>query len=377
MSPWRLRGLHRQASQEDRLDNNEGEESNKFAMNNVCATDIFWGKGDSRERRTTVDGQEVVFTLKENYIQRPITSRGERQQRHMSNINVTKSHWEVRCRWWLLQYGVFPITVLYMAVFLAINFVFAALWSIQEGNCCADSTLSYTQIFDFAIQTATTIGYGGYVPVGYFSNFLVVLLSCLVLFINTVYAGLLFLKFVSPSVKMEFSDILTLSNVNGLPCLEFRIGNADGSANLLTDISVRFMYSYHIAYTDEMGAKRSFGQTEELQLLSSKRTQLDEVVWTLRHVLDEESPLFGLDLLEYPGSTIYQFEVNLNATQDVMGAAVFEHTIYQVEDIMIGHRFKDQVTWDKETGEIRCDYSKMNETVPHPVWYPTKIIETS
>jgi hypothetical protein len=69
---------------------------------------------------------------------------------------------------------------------------------------------------------------------------------------------------------MEFSEILTLLNANGLPCLKFCIGNTDGSGNLLTDISISFMYIYHTAYTDEMGANQSFGKTEKLKLLSNK-----------------------------------------------------------------------------------------------------------
>ena len=40
-------------------------------------------------------------------------------------------------------------------------------------------------------------------------------------------------------------------------------------------------------------------------------------------------------------------------------------------DILIGRRFADVTKWDPETRIITCDYALMNETIPHPVWYPT------
>ena len=51
---------------------------------------------------------------------------------------------------------------------------------------------------------------------------------------------------------------------------------------------------------------------------------------------------------------------------DVCGDAT-----YMPEDILVGHRFQDQIDYDPEKRTLVIDYSKMNETVPHPVWYPT------
>lgn len=210
----------------------------------------------------------------------------------------------------------------------------------------------------------------GYVPQGYFSNFLVVMLSFITLLLNTVYGGVLFLKFVAPSAKIEFSDVITMSNVNGMPCLEFRIGNDDGQNNLLKDLNIRLSYSYFIEYTDESGHERNMGQTQELQLLHHNRSKLDEFVWTCRHVIDETSPLFGLNFQEFPGSSIYFFEVCLNATQEHTGAPVFCQTRYFLEDVMIGKRFVDQMSWDEHRTVVKIDFANMNKTVPYPVWYP-------
>lgn len=164
---------------------------------------------------------------------------------------------------------------------------------------------------------------------------------------------------------------MTLSNVNGMPCLEFRLGNTDGSSNLLIDAHARLTYSYRIEYLDECGSQQSIAQTQDLKLMHDNRMKLDEMVWTLRHMIDESSPLFGLDFREFPGNSIYQFEACINATQKHTGAPIFCQTAYVLEDILIGHRFVDQVTLDLEKRYLTVDYANFNETKPHPVWYPT------
>eukprot|EP00550_Attheya_septentrionalis_P000339 CAMPEP_0198291190 /NCGR_PEP_ID=MMETSP1449-20131203/8802_1 /TAXON_ID=420275 /ORGANISM="Attheya septentrionalis, Strain CCMP2084" /LENGTH=392 /DNA_ID=CAMNT_0043989795 /DNA_START=148 /DNA_END=1323 /DNA_ORIENTATION=- len=378
-SAWSLRGFHHRISSRD-LSRSVKDEKEKVPggklrtvteeqeVENQAAVDIFPMSGSGIDKITgIVDGREVLFELREDVTKTPTANP---QPLEKSIININRSSWDMRLRWWLMTFHLPTITVFYLIMFLAVNFVFAALWSIEEGKCCGDANQSYTQIFDFAIQTSTTIGYGGYVPTGYFSNFLVVFLSFFTLILNTVFAGLLFLKFVSPSAKIEFSNVITMTNVNGIPCLEIRIGNADGSENKLLDASVRFTYEFFTNYVDEKGEQQRFAQRSNLNLLANQRNELDEIIWTLRHVVDEQSPLFGLNFEEYPGSSIIAFRLMFNATQDVTGAQVTAQTKYELDHVMVGHRFKDQVNYDPAKRTLAFDYTNFSETVPHPVWYP-------
>ena len=114
---------------------------------------------------------------------------------------------------------------------------------------------------------------------------------------------------------------------------------------------------------------REFGQTEELKLLNDK-LQVMKDVWTLRHVLDESSPLFGLHLNQYPGSSIVEFRVSISAIQYNTRGAVSEQTSYEKEDVMIGHGFDDMATHIPETKTVINDYSNLSKTHPQPVWYP-------
>eukprot|EP00978_Attheya_sp_CCMP212_P048815 scaffold578634_cov59-Attheya_sp.AAC.1 len=363
-SAWSLRGFHHRISSRDltRSVKDDKEQvpggtlrtiAEEHEGENQAAVDIFPMSGSRIDKCTgIVDGREVLFELREDVTKKPSATP---QPLEKSIININRSSWDMRLRWWLMTFHLPTITVFYLIVFLAVNFVFAALWSIQEGKCCGDANQSYTQIFDFAIQTSTTIGYGGYVPTGYFSNFL----------------------FVSPSAKIEFSNVITMTNVNGIPCLEIRIGNADGSANRLLDASVRFTYEFFTNYVDEKGEQQRFAQRSNLNLLANQRNELNESIWTLRHVVDEQSPLFGLNFEEYPGSSIIAFRLMFNATQDVTGAQVTAQTMYQLDHVMVGHRFKDQVNYDAAKRTLAFDYNNLSATVPHPVWYPASNSEWS
>ena len=231
--------------------------------------------------------------------------------------------------------------------------------------------MTFGQVFAFCVQTSATIGYGAMAPSGTWSNFFVLMLSYGSILMNTLFAGLLFTKFVTPVINIQFSDVMTICNVNGVPCLSFRIGNADGHENPLTDVNVRLTYAYQIPYTDHKGEQRFFRQTEELQLLSSRQHGLVEE-WTLRHVLDESSPLFGLNFDEHPANKIYVFTLSVDAVQEITKSTVNVQTEYGIEDILIGHSFLNVVTMSEDGRCAISDYSKMSETEPYPVWYPAK-----
>jgi len=343
----------------------KGNDANKNTNNSV------WATLSAPLRTGIVDGKKVVFELHTDVTQKPETDRSERLIKQHMVMNSNRSSWEVRVRFWMMHFSVARLSWAFLGVFVAINAVFAGLFYIDQGHCCADSTLSYREVFDFTIQTSSTIGYGGYVPQGYYANFLVVILSYSAILINTLFAGLLFTKFVTPIINIQFSEVMTLCNVNGLPCLSFRMGNADGRINPLTDINVRLTYSYQIPYTDHKGEQNFFGQTEDLKLLSNRRHGLSEV-WTLRHVVDESSPLFGLNFNEHPGNKIFEFTLSVDAVQNLTKSSVNVQTAYAIEDILIGHTFKNQVSIDLETRVISSDFSQMSDTEPYPVWYPAR-----
>ena len=113
-----------------------------------------------------IDGREVIFELREAINDKPKTSKSQREDddsTHAECINVKQSRWDLRCKWYLLQFHVPQLTLGYIACVLLLNFVFASLWySIHHqsdgAKCCDDPEQTFLEVFDFAIQTSFTIG---------------------------------------------------------------------------------------------------------------------------------------------------------------------------------------------------------------------------
>ena len=309
-----------------------------------------WESMNAPLRTGIVDGKKVTFELLSDVTQKPLIPRKERLQRRHITINADRSNQEVRLRFWLMRFSLQRLSLAFFASFILMNLVFAILFYFVTGDqrCCGDPSFTFGNTFAFTIQTSTTIGYGSFSPSGMVSNFLVVVLSYTSTLINTIFAGLLFTKFVTPVINIQFSDVMTLCNVNGIPTLSFRIGNADGpDENPLTDINVRLTYSFRIPYMDYKGTKQVYAQTDELRLLSSRRHGLKEA-WTLRHSVDESSPLFGLNFGEHPGNKIYVFTLSVDAVQELSKSTVNVQTEYTLEDILIGHRFQNLETVEED-----------------------------
>jgi inward rectifier potassium channel len=333
--------------------------------------DSVWASLHAPLRTGIVDGKKVVFELRTNVNQKPKISREERMKRKREIINSNRSGLEVRVRFWLMHFTVEALSASFLAAFVAMNVIYAGFFYSLEDTCCDDPNLSFGEVFAFCVQTSATIGYGSMSPSGKWANFFVLMLSYGSILMNTLFAGLLFTKFVTPVINIQFSDVMTICNVNGVPCLSVRIGNADGLENPLTDVNVRLTYAYQIPYTDHKGELKYFRQTEELQLLSSRQHGLVEE-WTLRHVLDESSPLFGLNFEEHPANKIYVFTLSIDAVQEITKSTVNVQSEYGIEDILIGYSFLNVVTMSEDGRCAISDYSKLSETEPYPVWYPAK-----
>jgi inward rectifier potassium channel len=322
-------------------------------------------------RSGTVDGHELEFELVEAVNEKPATSRLERTTRTTIDVNVTRSPILFRSRLYLMQLSSTMLSFLYLTAFVVMNLIFALLYYIPDGKCCDDPEMTYSQVFDFSVQTLATIGYGGYWPRGMWANFLVVIQSCLGIMMSAIYTGLLFSQFQTPRAKLEFSDIMTMSNVNGMPCLQLRVGNADGDSNPLIDAEANLRFWYRLDYEDEVGQVQQVIHTEHVPLMSHRRDALTSI-WTLRHCIDEHSPLFGMRLDEWPGSAISEFRVSIRATQQITNQTVTVQTVYEPADVLVGYRFRDQIQYDKATQTLINDYAYTNDIIPQAVWYPAR-----
>ena len=175
------------------------EESAKFKVcDHSCAQIFSVGQGSedySKKRTIITDAQEIQYELLKGYNQKPETPSDKRF--NVQNVNVQASPLFVRMRVWILKFAVWAIIVGYLVLFVIVNLIFAILWYLAEDKCCGDSSMNFADTLNFAIQTSTTLGYGGNEPEGLYSNILVTLNFFVSLTLHALFAGVIFLKFVT------------------------------------------------------------------------------------------------------------------------------------------------------------------------------------
>lgn len=140
-----------------------------------------------RSRVDAIDGPKVTFVLTMEVNQ---TSRKE----HLSdwpNINVKRRsahlQWQHCLQQYLMLQSIPVLPVCYLIILLSMNVFFAIVWYVTEYKCCDDIPMTFAEIFDFSLQTSSTIGCGGYWTKDYFNNALVVLIRVLSICRATVY----------------------------------------------------------------------------------------------------------------------------------------------------------------------------------------------
>jgi inward rectifier potassium channel len=105
---------------------------------------------------------------------------------------------------------------------------------------------------------------------------------------------------------------------------------------------------------------RSHRRFYELPLLRNEHPAL-ALSWTLYHVLDEESPLYGLNPGDLEASKV-SLVVVVSGYDVVAAQTVHARKSYDHPDIRFGQRYVD-ILDISEDGRLRIDYGRFHETL--------------
>src|SRR5436853_1754197 len=141
-------------------------------------------------------------------------------------LKVNTERWDWRDAYqWLLALS-WPRFVAFIAtVYICINLVFAALYSLG-GNCIAYlKPGSFVDAFFFSVQTLATVGYGHMYPQTLYGHILTTVEIMNGIFLLAAMTGLIFVRFSRPIARVVFSNSLFVAPLNGKPTFMVRIGN--------------------------------------------------------------------------------------------------------------------------------------------------------
>lgn len=237
--------------------------------------------------------------------------------------------------------------------FLLANVGFAVLFMLAGG--IEGSTGSFGDSLSFSVQTMATIGYGVMHPTAPGAHAIVIGESMFSIVFSALATGLVFAKFSRATARIAFSAVAVITSHEGKPTLMFRVGNQRG--NMIVEAQVHVV----AVLTTLTKEGETFYKAIDLPLVRDRQVGMSRG-WTVMHVIDEASPLHGLDAA---GLARAELELNIALTgiDDTTMQSV--HTIHQYtdKDIRVGYRFADtmQVLPD---GSYLLDLRNFDRSVP-------------
>jgi inward rectifier potassium channel len=240
---------------------------------------------------------------------------------------------------------------------LVINTVFALLYLAVPG-CVANARPGvFADVFFFSVETLATVGYGVMAPATTYGH----IVSATEIFtgmgFTALMTGLLFVRFSKPRARIVYADHPVVATHDGKPTLMLRIGNA--RARLLTDARV----TVHVLVPRVSAEGLRQRVVQELRLTRG-HLPVFAIIWTLMHVIDEGSPLHGLDAETVAAEGLRLFVI-LNARDQALGQDVSDIHTFAGEEIRFGMRYVDAVKVVTDNRTI-ADYSRISAMEPDP-----------
>ena len=239
------------------------------------------------------------------------------------------------------------------AGYLAVNALFALAY--LEVGAVANSRGDFFDSLFFSVETMGTIGYGEMTPATRAAHALVMFESVTSLLLTALATGLVFTKFSLPMSRLAFSNKLTISPMNGVPTLALRLGNQ--RANIIAEARMRL----GLVRTELTQEGTTLYRLQDLSLVRDS-TQVLARGWTVMHVIDESSPLYGLTP-ETLAANEMEFLASVVGTDDVSLQPVHGRHRYLDTDVVWGARHADVLS-EREDGQIQMDVRKFHDVVP-------------
>ena len=261
--------------------------------------------------------------------------------------------WRDVYRWLLgLRWPQFALFV--ASLYIGLNLLFAALYSFRQDSIAGSTGGSrFFDCFFFSVQTLATVGYGHMYPQTLYGHIISTVEIMTGIFLLATMTGLIFVRFSRPIARVVFSNSIVIAPLNGKPTLMVRIGNENQHS--MVEAEFRVMFSRDEALV-EGGDFRYFYVLK----LHFDRLTVFPAALTLRHTVDDESPLFGATI-ESLAANRALFIVSVVGIDPVLAAAVQTQKDYSWRDVQFGHRFVE-IYSEHGGGRLTVDYNRLQDT---------------
>lgn len=216
---------------------------------------------------------------------------------------------------------------------------------------------SFVCAFFFSVQTLSTVGFGHLYPATLYGDILTTIEIVIGMFFTAVVTGLIFVRFSRPVARLTFSRCMVICPYDGKPSLQLRVANQQNEPMVEAEFRTMLI------------RKETIQEEEDVRRFYTLKLEYDHVIvfptaLTIRHVIDENSPLFGVtpEQMEQWDARVLTSIVCIDT---VIQAPVQSQFDYTWKDVEFDRRFVEIYT-EHGGGRYEVDYGRVHETEPVP-----------
>jgi inward rectifier potassium channel len=248
------------------------------------------------------------------------------------------------------------VVLLVGVAFILLNALFAVAF-VLVGGVHGARPGSFLDVFFFSVQTMGTIGYGALYPDTLGANILVTIEAIAGLLSTAVVTGLAFAKFSRPRARIMFTNRAVISLRDGVPTLMLRVANE--RANHVAEAQMRVS----ILRWERTLEGEQVRKIVDLHLMRHQ-TPAFILTWLVMHVINEQSPLYGMTPEKLKELDI-QLVVTVIGHDETFASTIHARYSYSPEQIVLNKRYADVIVPAPGGGRL-VDYTRFHNLIDAP-----------
>jgi len=226
------------------------------------------------------------------------------------------------------------------SIYFLTNLFFGTLYFICGVDALGDGHSAAAERFRhcvfLSIENMSSVDYSRVGGVGIVPYILMTIQAFLGLLTLAVITGLFYARFSRATARIIFSNKAIIAKHNGKLCFSFRIANE--RLNQIAEAHITLHFTL-----DEVSLEGERSRKFYDLKLEREYTPLFALSWTVRHYIDEKSPLFEMDQEKMRDAQM-GILVSVTGIDETFSQPIIARHAYSLEDIVYNRHFKDIIT---------------------------------
>ncbi|MBB5467162.1 inward rectifier potassium channel [Paraburkholderia sp. CI2] len=239
-------------------------------------------------------------------------------------------------------------------LFLLLNTVFAMLYMLGDAPIANQFPKGFAGAFFFSVETLATVGYGDMHPQTVYAHWIATLEIFIGMSSIALATGLIFARFSRPHAKIMFARYAVIRPIDGRMTLMVRSANA--RQNVIAEARARLRIMRLETSIEGFTLRKLY----DLALVRDQHPVF-KLGWTLMHIIDEASPLFGENAESLKGRDV-SLLLTLEGIDESTSQTMQARHMWTCDQIVWQYRFVDIMS--ERDGVSHIDYAHFDEIVP-------------